>query len=210
MGTHEYKIQMEIAGPTAIWTRPDTGDSPGTYPVPTRSAAKGIFESILWNPAIRVVPSRVEICAPIIHHSYATNYGGPLRTSEQIRGGNNYQLFATVLINVRYRLYADLHLAPPTDLSHKIQQWLTRTRSPCHAFRDIFERRIRAGRCHHIPSLGWREFVPSYVGAPSGAPIQTDINMTLPTMPDWIRGRPAYAQGLVIKNGVMHYGPIIC
>ena len=40
---------MEIAGNTAIWTRPDSGDSPVSYPAPTYSAVKGIFESVLWG-----------------------------------------------------------------------------------------------------------------------------------------------------------------
>ena len=33
---------MEIAGSTAMWTRPDSGDSPVSYPAPTYSACKGI------------------------------------------------------------------------------------------------------------------------------------------------------------------------
>jgi CRISPR-associated protein Cas5d len=42
-----YPISLEISGATAMWTRPDTGDAPVSYPVPTWSAAKGIFESIV-------------------------------------------------------------------------------------------------------------------------------------------------------------------
>jgi CRISPR-associated protein Cas5d len=213
MNSKTYEISLEIAGPTAIWTRPDTGDSPGTYPVPTRSAAKGIFEAILWNPAVEIVPSRVEICAPLVYHHYATNYGGPLRKSGQIKDGNNYQLFATVLVNVRYRLYANLNLASRSDFPPKIRQWLERTRSPCHAFKDIFERRLKRGQCHYVPSLGWREFVPSYVGEPQGTPTQTDINLSLSSMPDQMFSKPAYgehaltyAQGLVIESGVLDYG----
>lgn len=213
MNSKAYEISLEIAGPTAIWTRPDTGDSPGTYPVPTRSAAKGIFEAILWNPAVEIVPSRVEICAPLVYHHYATNYGGPLRKSGQIKDGNNYQLFATVLVNVRYRLYANLNLASRSDFPPKIRQWLERTRSPCHAFKDIFERRLKRGQCHYIPSLGWREFVPSYVGEPQGTSTQTDINLSLSSMPDQMFSKPAYgehalayAQGLVIESGVLDYG----
>lgn len=38
-----YPIEMEIAGDTAIWTRPDTGDCPVSYPAPTYSAVKAIF-----------------------------------------------------------------------------------------------------------------------------------------------------------------------
>ena len=42
-----YEISCEISGPTAMWTRPDTGDVPVSYPAPTYAAVKGIFESIL-------------------------------------------------------------------------------------------------------------------------------------------------------------------
>ena len=60
----KYQASLEIAGPTAIWTRPDTGDAPTSYQVPTRSAVKGVFESILWLPTVVVVPTRVEVSAP--------------------------------------------------------------------------------------------------------------------------------------------------
>lgn len=60
-----YPIAMEIAGATALFSRPDSGDSPVSYPVPTPSAIRGIFESILWGPDIRIVPTAVEICAKL-------------------------------------------------------------------------------------------------------------------------------------------------
>ena len=41
-----YQIEMEIAGPTALFARPDSGDSPVSFPAPTPSAVRGIFESI--------------------------------------------------------------------------------------------------------------------------------------------------------------------
>jgi CRISPR-associated Cas5-like protein len=45
-----YPIELEISGPTAMWTRPDTGSSPVSYVAPTFSAAKGLFESVLrWK-----------------------------------------------------------------------------------------------------------------------------------------------------------------
>ena len=71
-----YSIQMEVSGPTAMWTRPDTGDSPVSYPVPTYSAAKGLFEAIVRIETVEIVPVKVEICKPIVFHNYATNYGG--------------------------------------------------------------------------------------------------------------------------------------
>lgn len=209
-----YEIALEIAGASAIWTRPDTGDSPGTYPAPTRSAAKGIFESILWNPAVEIIPTRVEVCTPLIFHHYTTNYGGPLRKSGQISGGNNYQLFATVLINVRYRLHAEIRPAEQAPHSEKIARWLERTRSPAHAFQEIFERRLRRGQCHDVPSLGWREFVPSYVGAlRPETRAQEDINMTMASMLDraFPKGpfsayAPTFLQNVEIRNGVLVYG----
>ena len=101
-----YKVQMEISGSTAMWTRPDTGDAPVSYPAPTAAAVKGIFESVLRLESVEVCPEKVEICSPLAYHTYTTNYGGPLRKSKSIQGNNSYQLLATVLINVCYRLYA--------------------------------------------------------------------------------------------------------
>lgn len=58
-----YPIQLEISGPTALWTRPDTGSSPVSYVAPTFSAVKGIFESVLRWKSVNVRPTRVKICA---------------------------------------------------------------------------------------------------------------------------------------------------
>ncbi len=103
-----YPVKMEIAGNTAMWTRPDIGDCPVSYPAPTFSAVKAIFESILWGPDVEIIPLKAELCTPIQYHSYGTNYGGPLRSSTTIKAGNSYQLFATVLIDVCNRLYAEV------------------------------------------------------------------------------------------------------
>lgn len=165
MTTYQYPIQMEIAGPTAIWTRPDTGDSPGSYPVPTYSAVKALFESVLWGPAVEIVPIKVEVCKPIQWHSYVTNYGGPLRSDNQIKRENNYQLYATVLIDVCYRLYA---IAMPNlkkeNLPPKALTWDKRTSAPGHAYQEIFNRRLKKGQSYGNLYLGWREFTPSYFG----------------------------------------------
>ena len=44
MVTYSYPIQMEIAGQTAIWVRPDSGDSPISYAAPTYSAVKDVYK----------------------------------------------------------------------------------------------------------------------------------------------------------------------
>ena len=76
-----YHVELEISGATATWTRPDTGDAPSSYPAPSFASVKSIFESILWLQSAEVVPTRVEICAPLDFHTYSTNYGGPFAKS---------------------------------------------------------------------------------------------------------------------------------
>jgi CRISPR-associated Cas5-like protein len=94
----KYSMQLEISGATAMWTRPDTGDAPVSYPAPTYCAVKGIFESVLWIQSIEVVPTKVEICSPVAYHTYTTNYGGPtvrryaVRVAPALRSGRGLKL----------------------------------------------------------------------------------------------------------------------
>lgn len=207
-----YEVRLEIAGDTAMWTRPDTGDCPVSYPAPTYSAVKGIFESILWGPAVEIVPFKVEICKPVQFHSYVTNYNGPLRKSGK---EGAFQFFATVLTNVCYRLYA--HAYPVRDksgLPENALKWDRKTTSPGHAFAAIFQRRLRRGQWFVMPCLGWKEFTPSYVGSfREGTQVQTDINTTVPSMlrqvfPDGHNSevRFTYDQNVNIERGVLEYG----
>jgi CRISPR-associated protein Cas5d len=186
MRGENYEIKMEISGRTAMWTRPDTGDCPVSYPAPTYSAAKGIFESILWGPAVQIVPTKVEICAPVQHHNYQTNYGGPLRKPRIIAEGGGFQLLATVVIDVCYRLYAEvspLTEATKAHMAERVRHWDEKTTSPGHAYRDIFNRRLKRGQCFTVPFLGWKEFGPGYFGEfRETTKVQADISMVIPSM----------------------------
>jgi CRISPR-associated protein Cas5d len=158
-----YNIKMEVSGKTAMWTRPDTGATPVSYPVPSWSAAKGIFESVVRLKNTIIIPTAVEICAPIVYHDYTTNYGGPLRKPEQITKNVAFQHKATVLINVCYRLYAkigDLKYIP----QRLVEASLLAGANSRHYCQDVFYRRLKTGRFHDMPCLGWREFVPDYIG----------------------------------------------
>lgn len=174
-----YSIAMEIAGNYAMWTRPDTGDSPSSYPAPTYSAVKAIFESILWGEAIEVIPRKVEICKPVVYHSYAFNYTGPLRKASSIKKDVNYQAFQTVLIDVCYKLYASVvPYRGKEELPAKARAWDQRTTSPGHAYKAIFERRLKRGQCFSIPFLGLKECTPTYFG-----PIREETKV-IEDMPD--------------------------
>jgi len=181
-----YSIELEISGPTAMWTRPDTGDCPVSYPAPTYSAVKGIFESILWGPAVEIIPTKVEVCAPVQYHNYQTNYGGPLRKTGVISGGGGFQLLATVLIDVCYRLYAEVIPRPMAEkgrMPDKARQWDGKTTAPGHAYQNIFNRRLKKGQCFTIPFLGWKEFGPNYYGVlRETTAVQTNLNTDIASM----------------------------
>ena len=53
-----YTVQLEISGPTAMWTRPDTGSSPVSYVAPTFSAVNGLFEAVVEWETVKVGPVR--------------------------------------------------------------------------------------------------------------------------------------------------------
>jgi CRISPR-associated protein Cas5d len=207
----KYEIALEIAGATAMWTRPDTGDCPVSYPIPTYSAAKGIFESIIRFETVDIVPSIVEICSPIVYHNYVTNYGGPLRKSAIMPNGS-YQLLATVLINVCYRLYAEIK---PTKhkplLSEKALQQKNKGFNDRHACQEIFNRRLKQGQCHDVPFLGWREFALDYYGPfRDTTKVEGSVNLTLPSLlhsvfePSGYKN-PKYKQDKKIENGGLVY-----
>jgi CRISPR-associated protein Cas5d len=210
-----YEVSMEISGPTAMWTRPDTGDCPVSYPAPTYSATKGIFEAILFNQAVEVMPSRVEICSPIAYHNYFTNYGGPLRKPDQMKDGNSYQLLALVLVNTCYRLYATIVTSAEArdKMTGKTAKWAAKTTSPAHAYQEMFARRLRTGRSYYRPCLGWREFTADYVGErrPENS-ICESIDLVIPSMlrqvfPDGLASakRAVFDQNVRIRSGVLEY-----
>lgn len=156
-----YEVKLEISGPVALWARPDTMPNPVSYVAPTFSVAKGIFEAILRWKTVNVRPTRCEICAPVQFHRYAFNYGGPLRKSNQIKKGASLQIFAQVLVNVCYRLYAEVgwNRSPNGD-----RVVLPDGHCAPHAYVDTFNRRLERGQWFYTPCLGWKEFVPDYVG----------------------------------------------
>lgn len=216
MKDNKYEVAMEISGNTAIWTRPDTGDCPVSYPAPTYSAVKGIFESILWGPVVQIIPKKVEICSPVQYHSYQTNYGGPLRKPGVIAGGGGFQLLATVLIDVCYRLYAEVSPIPRAvkdRMPDKARHWDSKTTSPGHAYQDMFNRRLKRGQCYTMPFLGWKEFGPNFFGVfREDSKVQSGINMVIPSMLREVFSEGyaskcafTYEQNVEIQAGVLEF-----
>lgn len=198
-----YPVSIEIAGPAAMWLRPDSGAAPVSYPAPTYSAAKGIFESIARLKSAYINPLRCEICRPVQYHRYTNNYNGPLRKSSQIRGGDPFQLTAIVLADVCYRLYGAVEeaSAAPGLTNH------------LHALQEMFERRLKRGQSFRAVCLGWSEFVPTYLGPPrETTSVQKDFSETIPSMLHAVFDRPiggkvspTFRHNVEIKSGVIEY-----
>lgn len=198
-----YTVNFEISGPMAMFVRPDSGSTPISYPVPTWSAIKGMFEAVARMENAYIHPVRVEICRPVRFERYTTNYGGPLRKSNQIAGDDNLQLIATVLVDVCYRAFGDVRQLRETGDG---VNW-------AHALQDRFMRRLRHGKSFYMPTLGWREFVPDYFGPlrPQTRPDES-VDFVLPSLlhsvfdePVSGRVKPTYRQNVRVRRGVMYF-----
>jgi len=180
-GNKDYEVQFEIAGPAAMFTRPDTGAAPVSYPVPTYSAARGMFDSIARLKSAYIRPTMVDICSPIRFQRYTTNYGGPLRKGNQIAGGSPYQLIATILIDVCFRVYGVVEeLYRPSE--------------------------VQKNHLHHL-----QEFTPSYFGSfREGTRVEESIHDTIPSMLFSVFScdeeyRPVFKQNVQIVCGRLEY-----
>ncbi|HUI07511.1 MAG TPA: CRISPR-associated protein Cas5 [Verrucomicrobiae bacterium] len=207
----DYEVRLEISGPTALWARPDTMPNPVSYVAPTFSAVKGIFESILRWRSVNVRPTQCEICAPVQLHRYAFNYGGPLRKSDQIKNGASLQLFAQVLINVCYRLHAEVDWNRGPNREPAVSP-----DGQCapHAYVDAFSRRLERGQWFYTPCLGWKEFAPDYVGpfreitsvcVTENHVIPAFLEMVFDQPQNGKRGHESYLRSVRVNNGVLEY-----
>lgn len=205
MKDQKYTVELELAGPVAMFARPDTGGTPTSYPAPTWSAAKGLFESVafFFDGAAWICPTQVEICRTVgepggrVHcQGYATNYGGPLRKGSLFNkgtasGGSSMQVFATVLTDVCYRLHGVvLGIQSPGSVN------------ALHHLKDLFDRRLKRGQCFRTPCLGWSEFTCSYWGPfrYGVTEVDTTLAIEIPSMLLGVWSSPSHGA----------YGPLFC
>ncbi|GMU44752.1 MAG: type I-C CRISPR-associated protein Cas5 [Xanthomonadales bacterium] len=156
---------LEVRGEWACFTRPEMKVERVSYDVITPSAARAVFEAILWKPAIRWRVRRIEVLAPIRWANLRRNEVAsviPMRNVQQAmsvgRGAlalyvdeDRQQRASLLLRDVAYRLHADLQVLPGRGDD-----------SPPMKFFEMFERRARAGQCVNQPYLGCREFAASW------------------------------------------------
>lgn len=152
---------LEVAGDYACFTRPEMKVERVSYDVITPSAARAVFEAILWKPAIAWRIERVEVLNPVRWIGLRRNEVGAVvstRNVEQaMRAGRGLlgidiederqQRAGLFLCDVRYRLHARFDLTERADDGD----------SPAK-FAEMFRRRARTGQCVNQPYLGCREF----------------------------------------------------
>lgn len=163
MDYYDKEFCLEVWGDMACFTRPELKVERVSYDVITPSAARAIFDSIFWKPAIRWQITKIEVLNPIKWTSIRRNEVGAVGNPssdgifiEEKRQQKN----SLVLSEVRYRLYAKLIFIPPHERENKNRAGGS-DENP-GKYNAIFERRAGKGQCFNQPYLGTREFSASF------------------------------------------------
>jgi CRISPR-associated protein Cas5d len=177
---------MRVRGAFACFTCPAFKVERVSYDVITPSAARGIFEAVLWKPAIRWQIHRIIVLSPIQRISFRTNEltrgmtwpGGSAAAARQIvdEGGeikpfisneHRTQRNTLALRDVDYILEASIEMtsvAGPRDNHTK--------------FAEMFRRRLHIGQHFQMPYLGIREFVADVEPVDWNTPFPPPIALT--------------------------------
>lgn len=179
-----YNWCLEVWGDYACFTRPEMKVERVSYDVITPSAARAIFEAILWKPAIRWNVVKIEVLNPIKWISVRRNEVGktvPAPTAKQMAGvlgtpmgifieDERQQRAGLFLRDVRYRIHGYFDFIPPDQRKEnrsalpelwadaQEQAGIVKMDETAAKYAAMFERRAKKGQCFHRPYLGCREF----------------------------------------------------
>lgn len=167
---------LEVSGDFACFTRPEMKVERVSYDVITPSAARAVFEAILWKPAIRWHITKIEVLKPInwinIRRNEVASIISTRNVEQVIKGGNKdlniliendrQQRAGLFLRDVAYRLHARFSLQDDSKHIHRYQHLQcadgNTTENTYMKFAEIFKRRASKGQCFNQPYLGTREF----------------------------------------------------
>lgn len=173
-----------MGGDFACFTRPEMKVERVSYDVITPSAARAVFEAILWKPAIRWHVTKIEVLKPIRWISLRRNEVGAVVSVNNVKSAINkgtgdlamyiederQQRAGLFLRDVAYRIHAGFELCDaslhrsnfPHLVKHPIndadEQRAANEANTLPKFMSMFERRARKGQCVNQPYLGCREF----------------------------------------------------
>lgn len=160
---------LEVWGDLACFTRPELKVERVSYDVITPSAARAIFEAILFKRyAMRWQITKIEVLNPIKWTNMRRNEVGAVASKSPIFIEDKRQQKNSLLLqNVRYRIYAKLIFIPIKDRSKEafVKHRPSGDENPMKYY-QMFERRASQGQCFTQPYLGCREFAASwkYIG----------------------------------------------
>jgi len=152
---------LEVSGEFACFTRPEMKVERVSYDVITPSAARAIFEAILWKPAIEWQVTQIDVLSPIKWMNLRRNEVESIvsaRTAKTaMKEGYGHlgiyvdeqrqQRASLLLKDVRYRIYAQFSMTNKAGAEDSAAK-----------FADMFRRRAEKGQCFNQPYLGCREF----------------------------------------------------
>lgn len=150
---------LEVWGDIACFTRPELKVERVSYDVITPSAARAIFDAILFKRyAMQWEITKIEVLNPIKWTSIRRNEVGAVSKSPIYIEDKRQQKNSLMLKDVRYRIYAKLVYIPvcnrPKEAFAKHQPG--KDENP-KKYDEMFERRANQGQCFTQPYLGTRE-----------------------------------------------------
>ena len=161
MEYHDKEFCLEVWGPIACFTRPELKVERVSYDVITPSAARAIFESIFWKPAIHWQVTKIEVLKPVKWTTIRRNEVGAVASKTSIYIEEKRQQKNTLMLqDVRYRIWARLEFVPKRrrkgEASSLFDEFLHPDENPAK-YNAMFERRASKGQCFNQPYLGTRE-----------------------------------------------------
>ncbi|MDD5241571.1 MAG: type I-C CRISPR-associated protein Cas5c [Sulfuricella sp.] len=179
---------LEVTGDFACFTRPEMKVERVSYDVMTPSAARAVFEAILWKPAIRWHITKIEVLNPIKWVAVRRNEVGAVASTRNVetamRGGSGQlglyvederqQRAGLFLRDVAYRIHAHFEQRDPSfhksNFPHLSKRKINQGEDDLAAmpdnnavkFMSMFERRAEKGQCVNQPYLGCREFAADF------------------------------------------------
>lgn len=152
---------LEVSGDLACFTRPEMKVERVSYDVITPSAARAVFEAILWKPAIRWHVRRIEVLRPIRFINLRRNEVAAVISTHNVQQAmdagegdlaiyvedERQQRAGLLLRDVAYRVHADMEVR--ADRQDPM---------PPQKYHAMFERRAENGQWVNQPYLGCREF----------------------------------------------------
>ena len=156
---------LEVWGDWACFTRPELKVERVSYDVITPSAARAIFEAILFKRyAMRWQVTKIEVINPIKWTTIRRNEVGAVAGKSPIYIEDKRQQKNSLLLkDVRYRIYAKLVFIPVKNRSKEAfgKHQPGNDENPMKYY-QMFERRASQGQSFTQPYLGCREFSASW------------------------------------------------